>query len=137
MSATGDGFTLIEMLVVLAIMGLIAGLGFPRLERAIATQDLRRTGSEVAAALRAARARALRTGSPAVFVAGPGSRFWVGGEPAQTAPVPVTVEAWPRGRITFFGDGSSSGGTATVAGPARRLDLVVEPATGLFRVVGR
>ena len=129
MSATGSrGFTLIEMLVVLAILGLIGGLAFPRLQQASQMQAFRTAGSTLSAMLREARARALRTGTP-IRVLGGAAR------PADIPP-PMTVAA-PPGGIVFYGDGSSTGGTAVLEAASGRLRYDIEPATGLFRITRR
>lgn len=128
------GFTLIEMLVVLAILGLIGGLAFPRLQQAVRTQEFRAAGSTVAAMLREARARAVRSGRPVRFAASPdGSGYSSDGGAGATFPSPIELSVAPAGTIVFYGDGSSSGGSAVVAVDQRRLRFTVEPATGLFR----
>jgi general secretion pathway protein H len=142
MSATGNeaarawvnGFTLLEMLVVLGILGLIGGLGFPRMQTALRQQEFRATVADVSTQLRTARADALRTQTPRRFAVGQGGhRFGVAGAPDRTTPASVTLGATSRG-IIFFGDGSSSGGAVTVATTARRVQFDIAPATGLFAV---
>lgn len=90
MSATGTnderGFTLVEALVVLAILGMIAAIGFPAMDRAIGAQQRRLATIEAEAAFHAARAQAIRTARP--VKAGHG--------------------------LIFYPDGSSSGGTVTL-----------------------
>jgi type II secretion system protein H len=54
------GFSLVELLVVLAIIGLTATLGFPLLRGAAASRRVELAAGEVAGALRLARSHALR-----------------------------------------------------------------------------
>jgi len=106
------GFTLLEMLVVLAITGLIAGMLFPQIETARFGLGQRLAHEQVAAAIAAARAAALRSGEPvslsadsaagALVIAGT-RRIIIG--PARQ----VQLDLQPQ-TITFYPDGSSTGG---------------------------
>ena len=58
------GATLLEVLVVLAILGLAVGIGFPRLQYAHLRLASEAARDEVAADLRSARALAIRSGRP-------------------------------------------------------------------------
>jgi len=118
MSVAGEhGFTLLEMLVTLAIMALVAGIGFPVLSGAIAARALSDGAGDAVAALGAARARA-RAQDMAVTVAGP-------------VPLPAGVAAtWPAHGITFYGDGSADGGVVSLADARGRVRIMVAPATG-------
>jgi len=58
------GFTLIEMLVTLAVAGLIAGIAFPRVQNGMTAMEFRLGAGQVTEALRSARAEAIRTGEP-------------------------------------------------------------------------
>lgn len=68
MLETGDGerldrgATLLEVLVVLAILGLTVGIGFPRLQNAHLRLAAEADRDQVAADLRSARALAIRSG---------------------------------------------------------------------------
>ena len=53
------GFTLVELVLVLVIMGLALGVSYPMLSRGTATFHLRATGREILNALRYAREKAI------------------------------------------------------------------------------
>ncbi len=135
MSATGEsGFTLLEMLVVLAIAALIAGIGFPQLQRQIAAQEWRTGVASVGALLRTARARAVRSGGVTVIVvAADGHQLRVGDtEPMQ---LPASVSARMATPLAFFADGSARGGEIAVVGAAGHIARIrIAPATGLLMI---
>ena len=56
------GFSLIELIIVLAIMALVLGMAAPRIAKDMAVLHLRTTAKQVAASLRWARSQALSTG---------------------------------------------------------------------------
>ncbi len=125
------GFTLIEALVVLAIVGLLSALAFPAIDRAQVAIASRAARSEPRSILLAARAGALRLNRPIVLEANqtgtglmldqnetgasgrisgqtgsPGSRPETGGETSGETRIQLTPK-----RILFYPDGSSTGGT--------------------------
>ena len=122
--ATGEaGFTLIESLVVLAVVGLLSALAFPSVDRARTAIMARAARAEQTRILLAARANALRYDRPFVLEAMPrGAGISVAPEkagnqaeaPAAAGVLPsaaiTSIEITPR-RIVFYPDGSSSGGS--------------------------
>ncbi len=119
-AASQRGMSLLEILLVMALIGatglLAAGVltgGFDRME-------LRSTAREVAAQLRFARTRAIATGSTRQFTIDPGARAWQGAE-GHAGEIPRSLEieftgarevqaGEGVGAIVFFGDGASTGG---------------------------
>lgn len=125
MSAIGkaekNGFTLMEMLVVLAVLGLITGIAFPSVERTIAHQQYRLATGAVEAALRNARATAIAKDTETTFV---------------SPPVPDGIAVTTtRGGIRFYEDGSANGGSIAVAMGQRRSGFSVDAVTGLIEPI--
>ena len=120
------GFTLIELLVTLAIMALVAGIAFPLLGDAMARQALTGARTALTRALTRARATARARGSAVVA------------QPPATLPDGVTL-AWPPGGVTFFADGTASGGVIAIAGHGgpltREAHIAIDPETGRIRVL--
>ncbi len=120
MSATGKteaaGFTLIEMLVVLAILGLIAAISYPAVERAVAGRRFAHAVSEVESRLYAARAAAIATARPAMA------------EPGQTREgIAIAFSGQPA---VFYPDGSASAAAVTVSSGQRRVRFTIDSGTG-------
>lgn len=59
------GFTLIEIMIVIGIVGLFLGIGIPSMFRAMRKNPMQQTVTEVLEALSAARSQAIMSGSPA------------------------------------------------------------------------
>jgi general secretion pathway protein H len=140
MSATGnrepvpEGFTLLEMLVVMAILALIAGIGFPAIERAISTQRTRLATTEVVAALGDARALAVATGQVTPFrIAENGSAFRIGARNPSALPEGFRLTA-DQQLLRFFDDGTSDEGRMTLVGNQSRILIRVDPESGIAAV---
>lgn len=129
-----SGFTLIEMLVVLAITGLISALSFPAIDRAMRRQAFEAAANAIDLGLREARADAIRTGRPTRFVLGPDRRSIVrDGAPPIAIPAAMTLSLPTRG-IGFYGDGTSTGGEVAIGGVGRGRRLSADPGSGAVAV---
>ena len=136
------GFTLIEVIVVLVILGLGIGLLTTRGPLRSSALDLRAATSEITQVLRLARARAIATDRQIVVALDPaGSAFRVGSGPAQTLPRGVVLEATavqgPAAGIAAFRfapDGSASGGRITLTAGGRSTMVGVDWLTGRVSV---
>jgi general secretion pathway protein H len=85
------GFTLVEVMIVVAIIGIVAALGTPSMERLFSGLRARSAARSTADALRIARVEAIRTGNPhIVFLSAAAS-----GNPPATDPAGNPLGADP------------------------------------------
>ena len=133
------GFTLVEMLVVLAVLAGLLGLVLTRGPARSAALDMREAAGAVAGALRLARGQAI-AGNRSVAVAfkPAGARFQVGAGPVRGLPAGIALAVVSaqeqRAAIRFFPDGSSSGGRVELAGRGRGAQIGVDWLTGRVSV---
>ncbi len=122
----GDrGFALYELILALAILGMVAAVVVPRLARAPGPVEIRIAAEEIAALLRSDRNMALRLRAPVVShvdVTDGVVRAGAGGQVVQI-PRGIKIEFVQSSRvlasdgrgIRFLPDGGSSGGVLTLS----------------------
>ena len=139
------GFTLLEMLVVIVLIGLAAVAVSVSVTRGLAGARVRAASSELAGALRATRAQAIVHANEQVFDVDTRANSYQGASHRDVAlpkglKVSITSakEDQPSdhvGRIRFFPDGSSTGGRITLKAGQREWHVNVSWLTGEVRVV--
>ncbi|MGE3317464.1 MAG: prepilin-type N-terminal cleavage/methylation domain-containing protein [Planctomycetaceae bacterium] len=75
-SSLHSGFTLMEMLLVLAVLLLLSAVAWPVLEHVLADYQLKRSAETVGTAIAGARLRAIDAGAAYQFRYEPGGRNW-------------------------------------------------------------
>jgi prepilin-type N-terminal cleavage/methylation domain-containing protein len=131
------GTTLIESLVVLAILGMTAAIGFPKLQQALAIMSLRQSLAAVTAELHQVLADALRSDRPELFVVSRDGRAYGGsGSGLVRTPAGVEVRSNSGRMIEFYGDGSSTGGEIGISVGRRSRLVRVSAVTGAISEVG-
>lgn len=130
--AADGGFTLIELLVTIAIAALAAGVMFPRIEQSLSYWGFRSSVTSVEAALKSARAQAMRSGLPARFhILGSGESFVLSGGDTVMLARDIRFGAGSSATVDFFNDGSSTGGRIMLVGSGRSAVITVSPDTSL------
>jgi general secretion pathway protein H len=137
------GFTLVEMLVVITILGLIAAISLPALTTPSDSVRLRAVTSEIIAALRMTRAAAITAHRDMALVLDLDARTLQSpAVPQKRLPPELTAEmviAEPerispsRGAFRFFSDGSSTGGDIRLHLAGREARICISWLTGQTR----
>ena len=146
MRSSARGVSLLEMLVVLAILGLVAALVLPTFGSGVSTSELRSSARQLAAGLRAARSEAVsQKRETFLLVDLEGRRFKVDRDPKEhSLPPRIDMKLFTAqrdivdaktGTIRFFPDGGSNGGRITVAAGLRKYDIDVDWLTGRVAIL--
>lgn len=131
------GFTLLEMIIVLVILGLALGLVATRGPMRSRGLDLRAAADDLAQGLRAARGQAIAAGG-AVVVRLEAGGFRIGNGRLHALPgmsiAASTLGGQTQSRIRFTPDGSSSGAIIALADQAGRISVGVDWLTGRVHI---
>ena len=128
------GFTLVELLVVLAIIGLTLAIAVPLLARHRGGAALNAAASEIRAAVGEARSTAIAEDRTVVFRGDPGGGYWVDRNhftlPVMNGTQPLRVATLGGAQISFFPSGGSSGGRIVVSSGGGERQIAVDTLTG-------
>jgi len=122
-----EGFTLLEMVVVIAIIGIMAAVSAPKLEQYFSNQRARDAARDVANAFRIAQAEAIRTGDPHIV-------YLTAGNPAATDPKGTGLGVAPNGApwpVAILDDRTSALSNCVYDAGPESLEYPVSPATGV------
>jgi general secretion pathway protein H len=145
-AAPADGVTMLELLIVLMLIALIAGLTIPVFSGGVSTTELKSAAREVAAGLRLARGQAISQRSDAVLELDVAARsFRVPPDPrVHTLPSGIDLKLFTAqrdlvndqvGSVRFYADGGSNGGRITLAAGERKFDVDVDWLTGRVAIL--
>ncbi|HET7880187.1 MAG TPA: GspH/FimT family pseudopilin [Acetobacteraceae bacterium] len=139
-----SGFTLLEMIIVVAVLGLSLGLVISHGPMRSQTLEMQAAVSQVAQGLRTARSKAIAANSTARFVIDlPTHSFRIDNDPAVALPASVTISMTAistetgGGRlaaIRFNEDGSATGGRIDLVDGQRAAQVGVDWLTGRVSV---
>ena len=140
------GVTLLELLIVLALMAIVAGFVMPMFGGPVPTSELRATARQLAAGLRLAQSEAVSQRRQTFLVLDvAGKRFKVDNDPHEhKLPSKIELKLFTAqndlvnesiGSIRFFPDGGSNGGRITVAAGERKFDVDIDWLTGRVAIL--
>ncbi|HTQ35342.1 MAG TPA: GspH/FimT family pseudopilin [Stellaceae bacterium] len=128
------GFSLIELLVVLAIIGMSLAIALPLLAGHVGGATLNAATSEIRAALRGARSTAITEDRPVIFRGDPAGGYWLGHRhfslPLMNGGQPLRVAIEGGAWISFYPSGGSSGGRIVVVSANAQRRITVDTLTG-------
>jgi general secretion pathway protein H len=143
--ARANGFTLLEMLAVILLIGIAAAAVSISVTQGLASARVRAASSELAGALRATRAQAIVRGQEQNFDVDTHANSYRNVKRQEIflpkglrLSITSAKEDQPNqhsGRIRFFPDGSSTGGRITLQSGKRQWHVNVSWLTGEVRVV--
>lgn len=129
------GFSLVELIVVMVLIAVVAGIGAAAISSGLPGQQLRGAAREMAVELRFARAQAIATGREQTFEINVGDKRWSsagkrqGTLPAELEVIATTAREEQPARetavIRFFPEGASTGGRVVLkrGDAAWRIDV--------------
>ena len=129
------GFTLLEMLVVIVLISIAAGLVGFGLQQGLKTARERQVVGQMVEALRSTRARAIVSGQTASTVFDlQALSFQAPGRPTKHWPADLQVTLHTAEQagaaVAFYPDGSSTGGNLLLANGTRRWRIDIGWLTG-------
>ena len=138
------GFTLLELLIVLVILGLTVAVAVPLFARALPGLELTASARTVAATLREARSLAIADNREVtVAVDVDQGTIDLAGLRSETLDPAISLRLFTAaeelidrgaGRIRFYPDGTSTGGRVRLVGNGRLYDVDIDWITGAVTV---
>lgn len=143
-SCRTKGFSLLEILLVMVLVGLMASLLGAGLGKSIAAARMRNVSTDIAAAMRHARSRAILERKQKLIWFNTENKTWrsdsgkEGEIPDEMEFSVLTAESELKsdneGAIRFYPDGASTGGEVTLKSDGRQWRIMVSWLTGRIRM---
>jgi general secretion pathway protein H len=141
-----DGFTLLEIVCVIAMLAILAAIVLPAIPRGTSTSKLQSYATETAALLKEDRNAAVRRRTDVIATVDPASRRVRSGSSGRSVIIPedVTFDAKLATRcndrlagptIRFFASGMSCGGAIKLTRPGVGFEIRVNWLTGGVEIV--
>jgi general secretion pathway protein H len=143
--AADNGTSLLEVLIVMAILALVAAVALPSLRAPDRAQSLTAVAADITGRLRAARATALAENRDVAFSFDAETRAYAVegiGPPQQLPPAMdlaiTTAREFARdardARLLFFADGTSSGGTIKLSHAEQSVTISIAWLTSTIAI---
>ncbi|MGH8601373.1 MAG: GspH/FimT family pseudopilin [Gammaproteobacteria bacterium] len=144
---TGRGFTLLELMVVLVIVGIVLAVVPVAFSGAVRSAELKAATHEMAAALKRARNHAVAAQRETVLLLEMANRRYRLGGSQKRRQLPAHIQlslvtarselvSDQSGAIRFFPDGSTTGGRISLKGDKRTYHVDIDWLTGKVSIRG-
>lgn len=130
------GFTLVEMLTVVAISGLVAMIAFPAVRSMTEAANLLAASSRLASDLGEVRDAAIRTNRSARFERGTSLKAYAVNDQTRYLPAELHFDPASASRIEFQGNGLSAAARIRLRSERRSAIIVIDGASGAIRTTG-
>jgi prepilin-type N-terminal cleavage/methylation domain-containing protein len=127
------GFSTIEMIIVVVLIGIIATIGFPRLRTGLEKQNIRSAKALIATLAATARGTAIQRGCPATLRISSDS-VWVTACGLTGNPPPASVQVGTKKLVGSEFSVALSSSNAAVTYDPRGISTLFQPTT--IRVIG-
>ena len=124
------GFTLIEILVVLTVLGIVAGIAIGAFPQRGGRLDVAAAAVDVADALRLGRAQSIDFGTPVTFSLDSDGHGYLIGRQHRALPAAVMAAMAGPAEIRFDRLGGANGGAVRIVGRALMMLVRVDWLTG-------
>ena len=133
-SQRDPGFTLVELLVVLAIIGMALAIAAPMLFGHATGATLDAASAGLRSALRGAHSTAIAESRAVIFRADSAGGYWLDRQHFVLSPMrggePVRVATFGGAQILFYPSGGSSGGRIIISNGNAQREIAVDTVTG-------
>lgn len=136
-----SAFTLIEVMVVVAIIGIVMAMGIPSIVKGMRKEGMRKASSDLVEACNKARATAILSGTTSEMVIRPLDGVVSAGEFSETFPGNVWIEILgvnfvelqeaDEARVRFYPNGTSDEFTVVLRDEEKAQKISLEVVTGL------
>jgi prepilin-type N-terminal cleavage/methylation domain-containing protein len=138
------GFTLIELMIVIAIIGIVAGMSALGWQRIVLNSNLRSAGRDIVTDFQSCKVRANSESRTYTIAFNQGANSYTISSPATTLPAVNTVKlltvhgngiqitgvTYAGSIISFFTRGTSSNGTVTLTNTRGSTAIITTNTTG-------
>jgi general secretion pathway protein H len=144
MSAKDKGFTLLEIIIVLFLITLVAGLSSVLFTNALPSEQFKSTARQIAASMKQTRAAALSSGESRAFIINLNEKtYQIEGKNPKTIPYAIDIQFTDSFRgaikqgtaeIVFYPSGGIESGSILLSYGNKQITIQPDPVVGSIQI---